>query len=169
MCMGLMRTKSLMRRKRNSPATLTSDYSDYENAPGCLATFGGFFCDFQATLAATMACNYDFQKMAFDYATLTRPWSPSSSLSVIPAPALLPIPAQIGVVCHGQPPPDPMGLCRHGSPHRPGRHKIPDVVQLAAPGKRPVHGLHRPCNSGIICSLFHGGTRNPTQADNIGR
>lgn len=31
------------------------DYSDYENAPGGLATFGGFFfCDFQATLAANI-------------------------------------------------------------------------------------------------------------------
>ena len=61
-------------------ASCLIDYSDYENAPGGLATFGGFFCDFQATLAATMACDYDFQKMASDYDPLTRPGSPSPAL-----------------------------------------------------------------------------------------
>nr|DAP92843.1 MAG TPA: hypothetical protein [Caudoviricetes sp.] len=35
------------------------DYSDYENAPGGLATFGGFFCDFGG--------DYDFQKTVSDY------------------------------------------------------------------------------------------------------
>nr|DAP58917.1 MAG TPA: Mature oligodendrocyte transmembrane protein [Caudoviricetes sp.] len=47
--------------------------------------------------------DYDFQEMAFDYATLTRPGSPHI-IPGIPAPALLPIPAQIGVACPGQPP-----------------------------------------------------------------
>ena len=75
-------------------ASCLIDYSDYENAPGGLATFGGFFCDFQSTLAATMACDYDFQKMSFDYATLTRSGSPS--------PALPGIPAQIGVAYPGE-------------------------------------------------------------------
>ena len=51
-----------------------------------------------------MACDYDFQKMAFDYATLTRSRPPSPTLPGFPAPALLPIPAQIGVVYPRQPP-----------------------------------------------------------------
>jgi len=45
--------------------------------PEVLRLSGGFFCDydsdFQATLVATMACDYDFQKMAFDYDPLTCP------------------------------------------------------------------------------------------------
>lgn len=64
---------------------------------------------------------------------------------------------------------DPLSLCRHGPPRRPGRHKIPDVVQLATPGKRPVQAMCGPCNSGIVRHLFRGDTRKPTQADNIVR
>ena len=65
--------------------------------PEVLRLSGAFLCDFGS--------DYDFQKMAFDYATLTRSRSPSPTLPGIPAPALLPIPAQIGVACFGQPPP----------------------------------------------------------------
>ena len=64
--------------------------------------------------------------------------------------------------------PGPLSLCRRGPPHRPGRHKIQDVVQLATPRKRPVQALCRPCNSGIIRCLFRDSTRKPMQADNIG-
>lgn len=75
-----------------------------------------------------MACDYDFQEMAFDYATLTRPGSPHI-IPGIPAPALLPIPAQIGVACPGQPPLTLWAYAVTAPPHRPGRYKIPDVVQ----------------------------------------
>lgn len=85
-------------------ASCLIDYSDYENAPGGLATFGGFFYDFQATLVATMACDYDFQKMAFDYDPLTRSGSPSPIIPGIPAPARYQNPAQICVAY-------PLGRC----------------------------------------------------------
>lgn len=49
------------------------------------------------------------------------------------------------------------------------RAKIQDVVQLAAPGKRPVQALYSPCNSGIMRCLCRDGTSKPTQAYNIGR
>nr|DAE68795.1 MAG TPA: hypothetical protein [Caudoviricetes sp.] len=37
---------------------IESCLSDYENVPGGLATFGGFFCDYLATMETTMACDY---------------------------------------------------------------------------------------------------------------
>ena len=43
----------------------SGDYSDYENAPGGLATFGGFLCDFGS--------DFDFLKNSIDYATMVRP------------------------------------------------------------------------------------------------
>lgn len=96
-----------------------------------------------------------------DYAALTRP---------TPSAALPQIPAQIGGYAH--PGPEPMTAWTYAAtapPRRPGRHKIPDVVQLATPRKRPVPGLYRPCNSGIIRRPCLDGTRKPTQADNIAR
>jgi hypothetical protein len=39
------------------------DYSDYENAPGCLATFGGLLCDFGSDFQATIVCDYDQRKI----------------------------------------------------------------------------------------------------------
>lgn len=60
--------------------------------------------------------------------------------------------------------------CRPGSrPDGAERENAAVVVQLAAHGKRPVKALYRPCNSGIMCRLFHDGARKPMQADNIGR
>ena len=69
-----------------------------------------------------------------------------------------------------------LGMTATVEPCRPGRRpdgadraKIPDAVQLATPGKRPVQSLYRPCNSGIMRHPFRDGTRKPTQADNMGR
>lgn len=69
-------------------------------------------CDFRGIslrLSSDFGSDYEILKTVCDYATLTRPGSPHI-IPGIPAPALLPIPAQIGVACPRQPPmpPGPM-------------------------------------------------------------
>lgn len=120
-------------------------------------------------LSCDFGSDYEILKTICDYATLTRP-----APSPMPCPEPPPLPP-----CKFQPrsaglptwtaTPDRMGLCRHCPPRCPGRHKIPDRVQLATPGKRPVQGLYCPCNSVIVRRPYHDGTSKPTQSDNIGR
>lgn len=100
--------------------------------------------------SATMAYDYDFQKMAIDYATLTRPGSPSPTLPGIPAPALLPILAQIGVVCHGQPPLTPWPYAATAPPRCPGRHKPRTWCSLP----RLENGLYRALTALAISVLY---------------
>lgn len=124
--------------------------------PGGLATSGGFFfCDFQATLAATMACDYDFQEMAFDYATLTRSGSPSPTLPKIPAlPSCQFRPRSAWYALGNRPltpPPEPM-------PPRP-RHTAQDGTKSRTWCSLPrlKNGLYKLCKAlaiAVLCATY---------------
>lgn len=114
--------------------------------------------DFSATLTATMPTTHP---------PLVFP--PPCPAGKAQAPARYQIPAHIGVACHRQPPPDPLGLHRHGHATPPRTAQNPGRGAACHAGKRPVRGLYRPCNSAIMRRQFRDGTRKPTQADNIGR
>lgn len=118
-------------------------------------------------LSSDFGSDYEILKMVCDYATLTRP---APSPLPCPDPPALPSckfrPRSAGLPLLATTP-DHLGLCPTAPPRCPGRRKNWDVAQLATPGKRPVHGLYRPCNSGIICRLYRDGTRKHTQDDNM--
>ena len=136
------------------------DYSDYENAPGGLATFGGFFCDFLATLAATMIFKKWSATIDYDQGKIRE--KSTEKIFQISGEKLADF-FGFGMTATVEP-------CRPGSrPDCAERANAAVVVQLATPGKRPVQALNRPCNSGIMCRLCHDGARKTTQADNIGR
>lgn len=105
-----------------------------------------------------------------DYATLppARSLSPALPRNHRPRP-----PRRFRPRSAGLPPgPQPLTVRAYAAtapPRCPGRHKTPDVVQLATPEKRPAHGLYSPYNSGIMRRLCSCGTSNPAQSDNIGR
>lgn len=124
-------------------------HSDYENAPGGLATFRGFclrlwlrlscdFCDYGS--------DYEILKTVCNYATLTRP-----------APSPMPGPEPPGHCHPANSGPDrrvcPLGLCRHGPATLPRAAQNPGRGAACHAWKRPAHGIYSPCSSGIILHL----------------
>ena len=131
------------------------DYSDYENAPGGLATFGGFLCDFGSDFLATL--------------TATMPPTHPARFS-LPCPAKkaqtsarYQIPAQIGAVC---PPRVYAAAARHAA--RDGT-KSRTWCSLPRPENDLCKPCVAPCNSGIMRRIFRDGDRKATQSENIDR
>lgn len=128
--------------------------------PEVLRLSGAFFCDFLATMAATMIFKKWSATIDYDQGKIRE--KSTEKIFQISGEKLADF-LGCGMTATVEP-------CRPGSrPDGAERANAAGVVQLAAHGKRPVKALYRPCNSGIMRRLCHDGTRKTTQADNIGR